>query len=100
MTPSVNPHGRPLIGRPTTSSTGHLAGAFESLSRFKGAIEMASNAIILMDLIPLACIIISLGHLLIDPSLGGAIVIVYGNREAIAVDDRDGVRRRASAPPT
>ena len=53
-----------------------------------------------MDLIPLACIIISLGHLLIDSSLGGAMAIVYGDREAIAVDDRDGVRRRASAPPT
>ena len=53
-----------------------------------------------MDLIPLACIIISLGHLLIDPSLGGAMAIVYGDREAIAVNDRDGARRRASAPPT
>ena len=90
MTPSVNPYGRPLIGRPTTSSTGHLAGAFESSSRFEGASEMASNAIILMDLIPLVCIIISLGHLLIDPSLGGAMAIVYGDQEAVAVDDRDG----------
>ena len=78
----------------------HLAGAFESRQRFEGASEMASNAIIWMNLIPLACIIISLGHLLIDPSLGGAMAIVYGDREAIAVDDRDGVRRRASAPPT
>ena len=52
--------------------------------------EMASNAIIFMDLIPLACILISLGHLLIDPSLNGAIAIVYGNREAGAVADRDG----------
>ena len=52
---------------------------------------MASNAIILIDLIPLACIIISLGHLLIDPSLCRAMVIVYnGDREAVAVDDRDG----------
>ena len=48
-----------------------------------------------MDLIPLACIIINLGHLLIDPSLGGAMAIVYGDREAIAVDDRDGVRQCA-----
>ena len=48
------------------------------------------DPLILMDLIPLACIIISLGHLLIDPSLGGAMAIVYGNREAVAVDDRDG----------
>ena len=61
---------------------------------------MASNAIILIDLIPLACIIISLGHLLIDPSLGVAMAIVYGNREAIAADDRNGVRRRAMTPPT
>ena len=30
-----------------------------------------------MDLIPLACIIISLGHLLIDPSFVGAMAIVY-----------------------
>ena len=61
---------------------------------------MASNAIILVDLIPLACIIVNLGYLLIDPSLGGAMTIVYGDREAITVDDRDGVRQRASAPPT
>ena len=53
-----------------------------------------------MDLMPLACIIISLGHLLIDPSLGGAMAIVYGDREAIAIDDRDDMRQRASAPPT
>ena len=84
MTPSVNPHGRPLIGRPTTSSTGHLADAFESSSRFEGASEMASNTIILMDRIPLACMIVSLGCLLIDRSLGGAIDSVYGEREAIA----------------
>ena len=43
-----------------------------------------------MDLIPLACMIISLRHLLIDPSLGGAMVIFYANREAAAVADRDG----------
>ena len=61
---------------------------------------MASNTIILMDLIPLTCIIISLGHLLIDPSLGGAMAIVYDDQEVIAVDDHDGVRRRASAPST
>ena len=84
MTPSINPYGRPLIGQPTTSSTGHLAGAFESSSRFEGASEMASNAIILMDLLPLACTIISLGCLLIDRSLGGAMDSVYGDREAIA----------------
>ena len=51
---------------------------------------MASNAITLMNLIPLACIIISLGHLQIDPSLGSAMVIVNGDREAAAVADRDG----------
>ena len=43
-----------------------------------------SNAIILMVLIPLVCIIISLGRLLIDPILGGAITIVYSNQDAIA----------------
>ena len=48
---------------------------------------MALNAIILMNLIPLVCIIISLGHLLIDPSLGGAMAIVYGDREAVAIGD-------------
>ena len=58
--------------------------AFESSSRFEGASEMASNAIILMDLLPLACMIISLGCLLIDRSLGGAMDSVYGDREAIA----------------
>ena len=38
-----------------------------------------------MDLIPLACILISLGHLLIDPSLDSAMAIVYGDREAVAI---------------
>ena len=36
-------------------------------------------------------------HVLIDPRPGGAIAIVHGDREAIAADDRDGVRRRASS---
>ena len=51
---------------------------------------MAPNVIILMDLITLACISISLGHLLIGSSLSGAMAIVYGDQEAVAVDDRDG----------
>ena len=56
-----------------------------------------------MDLTPLACIIISLGHLLIDHSLGGAMASVYGNREAIAgrrATACDGVRRLATTTPT
>ena len=57
---------------------------------------MASEAIVLIDLIPLACIIISLGHILIDPSLGGAITIAYSVREVVAAGVRDGVQRRAS----
>ena len=36
----------------------------------------------------------SLGHLLIDSIPGGVITFAHGDREAIAVDDRDGVRRR------
>ncbi len=50
-----------------------------------------------MDLLPLACMIISLGCLLIDRSLGGAMDSVYGDREAIAgrrATACDGVRRR------
>ena len=43
-----------------------------------------------MDLTPLACIIIGLGHVLIDPSLGGVITIVYGIREGVAAADGDG----------
>ena len=53
-----------------------------------------------MDLLPLACMIISLGCLLIDRSLGGAMDSVYGDREAIAgrrATACDGVRRRATA---
>ena len=50
---------------------------------------MASEAIILIDLIALARITISLDHMLIDPSFGGAMVIAYGVHEAVAVDDRD-----------
>ena len=51
---------------------------------------MASEAIVLIDLIALACISISLGHMLIDPSLCSAMGVVYGVREAVTVDDRDG----------
>ena len=50
-----------------------------------------------MDLIPLACTIISLDHILLDRSLGGAMASVYGEREAIAgrrATACDGVRRR------
>ena len=50
-----------------------------------------------MGLIPLACMITSLGCLLIDRSLGGAMDSVYGDREAIAgrrATACDGVRRR------
>ena len=50
-----------------------------------------------MDRIPLACMIVSLGCLLIDRSLGGAIDSVYGEREAIAgrrATACDGVRQR------
>ena len=91
MTPSVDPHGRRLIGRPTTSSTGHPAGAFESSSRFKGASEMEAKAIKSIDSIALACLIISQDHLLIDRSPGGAIPIVY--------DDQDCRRRGRSQRP-
>ena len=47
--------------------------------------------------IALACMIVSLGCLLIDRSLGGAMAIVYGDREAIAgrrATACDGVRQR------
>ena len=67
MTPSVDPHGRPLIGLPTTSSTVRAAGAFESSSRFKGASEMEAKAIKSVDLIALACLMNSQDHLLVDP---------------------------------
>ena len=40
---------------------------------------------------PLVC----LGHLLIDCILGGIVVIVHGNREAVVADNRDGVRHAA-----
>ena len=45
------------------------------------------EATALMDLIPLACIVISLGHMLIDSSFGGAIAIAYDVREAVAAND-------------
>ena len=91
MTPYVDPHGRPLIGRPTTSSTGRPAGAFESLSRFEDASEMEEKAIKLIDLLDLACLIIVQDHLLVDPIPCSAIPIVY--------DDRDGRRIRRSRRP-
>ena len=48
---------------------------------------MEAKAIESIDSIALACLIISRDHLIIDPSPGGAIPIVY--------DDRDGRRRAA-----
>ena len=37
----------------------------------------------------------SLGHLLIDYIPGGAITIIHGDQEAVAANDRDGVRHAA-----
>ena len=51
---------------------------------------MASKAIASVDLIALACITISLGHMLINSSLIGAMAAVYDVREAVAIDDHDG----------
>ena len=45
MTSSVDPHGQPLLGQSTTSSTGRTAGAIESAMRFNGASEMKAKAI-------------------------------------------------------
>ena len=44
---------------------------------------MALKAIVSIDLIALAYITISLGNVLIDCSLGGAMTIVYGICEAV-----------------
>ena len=49
-----------------------------------------------MDLLALSCVTFSLVHILIDYSLGGAIVIVHGDREGRRRDDHDSMRRRAS----
>ena len=75
MTSSVDPHGRPLIGGPATLSTGRPAGAIESATRFNGVSKMEAKAIKSIDLIVLACQIISSDHLLIDPSISGAIPV-------------------------
>ena len=48
---------------------------------------MEVKAIKPIDLIALACLIVSQDHLLIDRSPGGAIPVVY--------DDRDGLHRAA-----
>ena len=80
-----DPRGSKSCERPTTLSTDHLAGACESSSRFKSTSKMASDAIILMDLIPLACMIVSLGCLLIDRSLGGPCAVSDGADAATIV---------------
>ena len=95
MGPSVDPHGRLLIGWPTLSSTGRLAGAFKSSSRFEGASEMEAKAIKSVDLIAPACRIISQDHPIIDRSPGGAIPIVYDDRDGRCRAACDGVRRAA-----
>ena len=81
MTLLVNQNGRPLIGRPTTSSTGRPAGAIESATRSNGASEMEAKSIESIDLIALACRTISSEHILIDHSPSGAILIVNDNRD-------------------
>ena len=48
------------------------------------------------SLIALSDATFSLGHILIVSAFGTAIAIIHGDREAIAVDDRDGVCRCAS----
>ena len=44
----------------------------------------------------LSCRTFSLGHVLIDCTLGGAVGIFHDDREAVAADNRDDVRQRAS----
>ena len=59
--------------------------------------EMASEAIILMDQIPLACIVISLGHMLIEPSFSGAIAIAYGVHRPATCQLRRLLRRKIAS---
>ena len=54
------------------------------------ASKMAPEAIISIDLIALAYIPISLGHMSIDPSFGDTMVIIYRVCEVVAVNDCDG----------
>ena len=70
------------------------AGAIESSSRFEGASEMEAKAIKSIDLIALACLIVSQDYLPIDRSPGGAIPIVYDDRDGRRRATCDGVRRR------
>ena len=55
---------------------------------------MEAKAIKSIDLIALACLIVSQDHLLIDRSPGGAIPIVYDDRDGRRQAACDGVRRR------
>ena len=55
---------------------------------------MEAKAIKSIDLIALACLIISEDHLLIDRSPGGAIPIVYNDRDGRRRAACDGVRQR------
>ena len=51
---------------------------------------MEAKAIKLIDFIALPCVGINLGRALIEPSLGGAIAIVYGDHEGVAADNHNG----------
>ena len=55
---------------------------------------MEAKAIESIDLIALACLTISQDHILIDRSPGGAIPIVYDDRDGHRRAACDGVRRR------
>ena len=61
---------------------GSSAGAIEAVLRFDGANEIAAKAIASIGLIALSCLTFSLGPILIDSSLGGAISIDRDARDS------------------
>ena len=86
LSPSVDVVGRQSSGQLRRQNC-RPAGAIKSALRFNGTSGIAAKAIYLIALV---CMAISLGRVLIDPSLGGAIAIVYGDRKSVAADDCGG----------
>ena len=83
------------LGDQQSLRNGRPAGAIQSTSRFDGAGEIAAKTKISFNIMAVNCLSFSLIHILIVTSLGAAIAIVHGNREAFAADDRDGPSQAA-----
>ena len=76
---------------------GHLTGSIESALRFNGAGGSQAEAIFLVDLVTVRYVAFSLGSILVDYAVGGAIAIAHGDCNGDDEDGRDSVRCAAKS---